>query len=1003
MQLYSYQLSSTNFKPVGFDVVGGKFELIYTPFSFTNGLQLNYNNFLSKTRDFSLNNKTGVLLTVPYGKFINNTFLAKEEPGITENLKEIRSAISDEDNNIYRHYSTFNSMSGLEAKSGIYKNIDQLTFIFENDYVYVQDVFGKVLTNGGYGLSQTAFTNKTSPLNQYQKWNYILSNNIICLFGYNTDYSDIVLQDTATKRLVLRKLTINDKINSTNNFIPDTAHLRLISYFAYSNIDDYKLNPNNTSSGLQQFDIGTVNQKYVKYVKNKNFTVKNNFFKKYNQHSNIISKNILQGTNKECFQNYLGMFPYENIKPNGNYDFYFHGLKNYQNLNYDYTNLSQTGFTPISEGNLGRGIPLTFDSNTQSYDFYNNNVYQYYLNKLYYRIYTGTNQIKGFDKINLGYLSNTTKFVFPSNKKTDFYISPWIDIPLNNTDSGITEFVNDGAIAGQYPYTSDRIFSYKESQLINVPELQKTLTPSFSGDYKFLCTWLYGDKKGENIFARWYDRYYNSAKYTQQQALTATYMNYIDKSYNDKDYVFDVLSDIKLKPNFLYSYYHVGNEDSKMFLNELNYRLDSNNNIINSNVLNVTSWGGNILYDSSGYNNYGLVFGASSSEYKNYFELNGDNYAIFQANDKILPDQNFTVSMWLYFDDWSNINSYNIFGNFYDGGFGLVSESLSIVPLFTFVNNESKTIYNYNYKFTEASKIKTSINVDFIQRLSDLSYWVISEDGIAIKYDVNNSVIYGPLNTQLSKVIQVETDASENIYLYDNTIKAYIGISKTGETFGPNSVAPDINRIEIDLNGNLIDGLTSLKRVVGNCSVVDNENYLWQIIGPNLYKEDRLIATVGASNQMTCDDYNNIWILGADETYTKIDKDGNILFRYAFEKKILGLATNCPPSPPPEPPKLRVLEEELPFLSTNDYKYILTLPDYYLILVTPPLPKPKDLIVPLVRRKRIINFIKQASLKPQDQNITSVCGLSATQLDKVVLIDQADNQVYIKSIRTNRT
>jgi hypothetical protein len=995
MQFYSYKLSSTNFQPVGFDVIGGKFEMINTPFSFSNGLQLNYYNFLSKTRDFSLNNKTGTLLTVPYGEFISNTFYSKENPEKVENLKEIRSAISDEDNNIYRHYSIYNTISGLEAKPGDYKNIDQLTFIFKDDYVYIEDIFGKILTNGGYGSSQTSFTNKTNPLNDYQKWNYILSNNTICLFAYNTNYGDIVEQNLSSKRLVLKKLTLDDKLNSSSNFIPDTANLRLISYFAYSNIDQYKSNPNNTFSGLQQFDVGTKNQKDINFIKNKNYIVKNNVFKKYNKYSNVFSKNVLDGTNKECFQNYLGIFPFENIKSNGNYDFYFHGLKNYQNLKYDYTNIPQTGFSPISKENLGVGLPLIFNSNQESYDFYNDNVYQNYLNKLYYRIYTGTNQINGYDKINLGYLSNTTTINFPANKKTDFYISPWIDIPLNKIDLGYSEFVNDGAIAGQYPYTSDRIYSYKDSQLINVPELQNIIKPSYSSDYKFLCTWLYGDKKGENIFPRWYDRYYNSAKYTQQQALTSTYMSYQDKTYTDKDYVFDVISQVNLKPNFLYSYYHVGNNDSKIFLDKLNYRLDSLNKIVYSNILNITSWDGDTLYDSSIYNNYGLTYGVSSNQYKNYFNLNGDNYAIFQANDTILPKQNFTVSMWLYFDDWSNINSYNIFGNFYDGGFGLISDSSSIVPLFTFVNNESKTIYNYNYKFTEASKIKTLIDIDFIQRLPDLSYWVISKSGMAIKYDVNNSIIYGPLDLKLPTVTQVEMDSSQYLYVYDNTLKQYTIITDKGDIVGPTKTSSDINRIEIDLNGVLIDGASTLKKVYGNCSVIDNDNYLWQIIGPNLYKEDRLIATVGASNQMTCDDYNNIWILGADETYTKVDKNGNILFKYAFEKKNLKYPTNCPPSPPPEPPKLKVLEEELPFLSTNDYKYILTLPDYYLILVTPPEPKPKDVVKPLVRRNRVINFIKEASYKPKDKNTTSICGLSATQLDKVVLIDQADNQVYI--------
>ena len=125
-----------------------------------------------------------------------------------------------------------------------------------------------------------------------------------------------------------------------------------------------------------------------------------------------------------------------------------------------------------------------------------------------------------------------------------------------------------------------------------------------------------------------------------------------------------------------------------------------------------------------------------------------------------------------------------------------------------------------------------------------------------------------------------------------------------------------------------------------------------------------------------------------------VDNDGNVQFRYSFSKKQLPVQDDCPVPPPPNPPLLRVLDEDLPFLATTKFDYIDTT-WWDDILVTEvhrnPVIKPKEII----ERKRSIDFINLPIPVKNNNELTSICGLSAVQYDQLVLVDQTDNEAYI--------
>ena len=866
-------LSTTYWRPVDFNVVGEQFDVKKTPVLFDNGMYFYLHDSLSDSLDFTFNKKTGTFLT----KIIyNSLFLEnKKNPDIVQNLTKIESPIQTVNGNIVTFYNSNSSLPNnptvlLDTSDVIFGANDVMTFSFEeNNKVSVKNKIGNVLTADYFGKNGLSFKQQIYPPAQTQLFDYFLGESSIILFKSNTNYTNIVTKGS-NNVYVLSSVSL-----AKNSSLPSNAIFSFISY------KDNTLNFNN----------GIANSFMAKYKVNPI------------SYQNILDIDYNFSNDNLLSQNYLGLFPVENPTINNtdcSYDLQVHGLKNYQTPEYKYTT-----------ANPYQGMSSS-------------------IRRQYNKIYTGTNQLKGYDNVYLGFNADTKEYRFKVGEETPFYYpSTSQRTPLSS--SGLVE---DGAIAGELPFTSDRIYTYRKNYEETIPGQPQPASIT-KYDNVWLCSWLSGSDIGSKI---WLDRYYNAAYYTLDQAMTAKAVVYNPSLYPNKPFTYYVPSTTIFEPGVLYKYNRTGQNNSKNFLSYL----DQDRNLPNgAKLLSITNWLSSTLVDDSNYHNNGLVFFNVPENLKgNYWVLDGTNHAVFPSKSSLLQKSRLTLSMWLNVDDWSNIYGDQIFGNYYDSGFGLVNEGALGAPILTITNVGSAVAYNVNYKFTKLSEIplpaKIGAEYTFIQRLPDYSYWTFdSHNKTGVRYNAINNIIgtLSSLGNRLSGLDQIEIDSYQNFYFYDNTIKSYVKTDGNGnfitqQYFALNS---GVNRIEINNETN------NVVSIYGYSSVIDNYNNIWEVVGGNLYKNRQVFANVGPTQQLTCDSGNNIWISHNQDTISKLNTI-NGLFEFSFR---IGKNSSAPLDPC----------------------------------------KSQD-------RFRYMNFVKVP------KGNTQTCDSSVSYEDNLIIIDNRDNEIY---------
>lgn len=813
--------------PVKFQSVKDLYEIKQKTITTDNGLKLVLNDFLEDFKDVSVNKGTEFLLTN-----LKNTTdcLKSKEPQIQRDLTQINTPIS-QGNNIVGLNSFYPQKTN---RSSITNNTVVADFSLADTFSFV-------------------FSLKNDEKVVTVKINHLTNIETDTLLDFSLAWSD------GSEELIFKPQTYPTSDNQYFSYLlsPDGivlfkpfsnfSHIAKIDEDGYLKLKTYE--PSGTDLLPETSFL-----KFVSYIKPRKGSdvIRDSHLVKYGVSLSDNSSNLQPDTETKQLpynQNFLGSFAYNNLTIKNQeavYELNFSGLKNYQTPEYEYS-LRNNGDLGITQ-------------------------------REYEHLFTGTNQRGGLDNVFLGYKGYTSKITLPSDQISYFNFASTTDA-IALSASGLIE---DGAIAGNCPYTSDRIYFAKSDLQLNKKSDTSLLNTVW------LCSWLSGSDAGDKT---WMDRYYNAGYYTADEALSVNSLVYHDKLDDSKDYVYDVISTTTLQPGLIYEYQHAGPLVSKNYLNYLEATKENGKNI---KLLDVSEWDTAPLIDHSLYKNNGSTYQTNTNTLnKNYWELDGSNHAIFPAKTELLEKHHFTVSLWVYSDHWNDLKGRQIFGNFYNSGYGLINESGANSPLLTLADSVSGQVYTFNSQLGLASVLQFPNNTVsenlIIIKYPDYSYWVFDTvNGVGYRYTPESRLMF--TSGTVLGVTQIEVDGDLNLYLWSPSNKRVVILNSSGEINDEfiTLEGSNINRIEIFKYSTIQTQTGTYIGVIpiqGSSSVVDNLGNVWQIVGHNLYKSTynigtdshgtfTLFANVGQVHQITCDLSNNLWMLLNRYDVTKMTPDG---------------------------------------------------------------------------------------------------------------------------------
>lgn len=330
----------------------------------------------------------------------------------------------------------------------------------------------------------------------------------------------------------------------------------------------------------------------------------------------------------------------------------------------------------------------------------------------YYGLNTGNEQEKGDYGITLSYEFYNSDYKFVSDSYTTF-ITPDSLYPYKQININDLGWDKMGSIGGENPYVSDRIY-------------QKIMTDDDSGS-EYLCSWLYKNNKGENI---WLDRYYYPIKTSYSSALKTSFnYSFDDPSLNlfmgklstqeyydvpfpynslEEEYevtpqtiksatygrsFYDKRSDLVILPNKEYIYFRVGNKYVKEIIKTIENILLQNGLVAkNSNDSTIT-----------------MYISAKDNDEIEYV-LDNNTYASIDNYTEINNSHEFTLAFWLKSNDWSTKNGYSLIGNLNHKGFSLLNDR-KITPFITLQKDNKVFIYNTNFEMLDMASLDSEYRI----------------------------------------------------------------------------------------------------------------------------------------------------------------------------------------------------------------------------------------------------------------------------------------------------
>ena len=432
---------------------------------------------------------------------------------------------------------------------------------------------------------------------------------------------------------------------------------------------------------------------------------------------------------------------------------------------------------------------------------------------------------------------------------------------INSCYINDADFIDNGAVGGDCPLNSDVIF-FEQSEYgsynNNGPE-----NVNVFNNGTLLCLWLSSQTVEPSSNKIWAERWYDPNTVTEGNAFI-TQKNTLSSSFS---YIVDVPSNKIFSEKEKLTYLRYGPKRNETFVNSFSSDLQ----------IYFKNWDKNFSSEVNGISGYVVGDYLKSSD---SLILNGGIHAHIPPEDNLYIENDLSVGLWAYANDWSSNNDSQFFGNFYnESGYGIFYNTGTTNNLIS-IPTSSHNLYALNYKGYKVFEKDLKDDLG----LSGLAIDYVKTDlfGNRWLYDSYNHNIYKIENDDLavqtislpsnSYITKIDCDSNNNIYFLDNTSKTISSINSFGEFLSSSSIPSYQDIFEVDLNNNVV--VDSAEFLTFN-----SFNEPVKMVGPTLYVNDNRVLHLTARPQaLKIDLYNNIWILFKDQII-KTDSKGTLLMR----------------------------------------------------------------------------------------------------------------------------
>jgi len=432
---------------------------------------------------------------------------------------------------------------------------------------------------------------------------------------------------------------------------------------------------------------------------------------------------------------------------------------------------------------------------------------------------------------------------------------------INSCYINDADFIDNGAVGGDCPLNSDVIF-FEQSEYGSYNNNGPENVNSFNNG-TLLCLWLSSQTVEPSSNKIWAERWYDPNTVTQGNAFISQ-KNTLSSSFS---YISDIPSNKIFSEKEKLTYLRYGPNRNETFVNSFSSDLQ----------IYFKNWDKNFSSEVNGISGYVVGDYPKSSD---SLILNGGIHAHIPPEDQMFIENDISVGLWAYANDWSNNNDSQFFGDFYnESGYGIFYNTGTTNNLIS-IPTSSHNLYALNYKGYKVFEKDLKDDLG----LSGLAIDYVKTDlfGNRWLYDSYNHNLYKIENDDLavktvslpsnSNITKIDCDSNNNIYFLDNTSKTISSINSFGEYISSGVIPSYQDIFELDLNNNVV--VDSAEFLTFN-----SLNEPVKMVGPTLYiNNNRVLHLTDKPQALKLDLYDNVWILFKDQII-KTDSKGTLLMR----------------------------------------------------------------------------------------------------------------------------